>query len=81
MRALETSLFDFTQVAFWDGQESENEFKVTCEPLKHCFFDLTQVSYRASQEAENEFKVTCEHLKHRILGDVRGCQGMSRGRK
>ena len=29
--------YDLTQVAFWDGQEAENEFKVTCEPLKHRF--------------------------------------------
>ena len=44
MRALETSLLDLNKVAFWDGQEAENEFKVTWEPLKHRFLGLTQVA-------------------------------------
>ena len=36
---------DLTQLAFWDGKETENEFKVTCLPLKHPFLELTQVAF------------------------------------
>jgi len=38
---------DLCQVALCDWQEAENEFKVTCEPLKLRFLDLTQVSFLA----------------------------------
>jgi len=38
MRALENRFLDLNQVAFWDGQEAENEFKLPCEPLKHRIF-------------------------------------------
>ena len=55
MRALKHRFLDRSQVAFWDGQETENEFKVTCEPLKHRFLDFTQVAFWAGQEEENLF--------------------------
>ena len=35
---LKHRFFELTQVEFWDGQEAENEFKVTCDSLKHRFF-------------------------------------------
>jgi len=57
---LKHRFYDLTQVAFWDGQEAENEFKVICDPLKHRFLDFTQVAYWAGQDEENEFPVTCE---------------------
>jgi len=41
MRPLETSLFDFTQVAFWAGQEEENEFPKPGDHLKHRLLDIT----------------------------------------
>jgi len=46
---LKHRFFELTQVAFWDGQEAEYEFKVTCDPLKHPFFDFTQVAFGAGQ--------------------------------
>jgi len=54
MRALETSLFDFTQVAFLAGQEEENEFPETGVHLKNRFLDLTKVDFWACQEAQND---------------------------
>jgi len=66
MRALETSFFILTQVAFWVGQDAENEFKVTCEPLKHRFFDFTEVAFWVGQEEVNESPVIGDHLKHRF---------------
>ena len=54
MRALETSLSrPQPSRAFWDGQDGENDFNVTCEHLKHCFLDFTQVAFWASQVEEN----------------------------
>jgi len=32
---LKQGFLDLKQVPYWDGQEAEIEFKVTCEPLKH----------------------------------------------
>jgi len=32
--------FDLTQVAFWDSQEAENEFKVRWENVKRSFIDF-----------------------------------------
>jgi len=29
----------------WDGQQAENDFKVTCEHMKHRFLDFTQVAF------------------------------------
>ena len=46
---------ELTQVAFCFGQEAENEFKVTCDPLKQRFFDFTQVPYWGVQGEENDF--------------------------
>ena len=44
--ALKHRFSDLIQVAFWFGQEAENEIKVTCDPLNHRFFDFTQVALR-----------------------------------
>jgi len=63
MRALETSFFVLTQVAFWVGQEAENEFKVTCDPLKHRFFDFTQIAFSVGQEEVNESPVIGDYFK------------------
>ena len=52
---IKKSLFDFTQVAIWDGQEAENEFPVPSDHLKHQFLDPTKVEFCACQEAENDF--------------------------
>jgi len=61
MQALETSFYILTQVAFWVGQEAENEFK-----LKHRFFDFTEVAFWVGQEEVNESPVIGDHLKHRF---------------
>jgi len=42
-------------VVFWDGQVDENEFKVTCDPLKHFFLDFTKASVWALQKEGNVF--------------------------
>jgi len=42
---LKLRFLDVSQVAFCDGEEAENVFKVTCEPLKHCFLDFTKVVF------------------------------------
>ena len=52
---LKHSFFDLTQVAFSDGQEAENELKMSCDHLKHRFLDLTKVEFGAFQEAEDDF--------------------------
>ena len=64
MRALEPSLSRPKPLAFWEGQEAENEFKVTSEPLKHPFLDLTKYAFSAGQEDENEFQVLRDPFKH-----------------
>jgi len=33
----------------------ENEFNVTCDPLKHRDLDFTQFAFWGGQEEENEF--------------------------
>jgi len=53
MRILETSLFRHTHVEFWDGQEAENELKVSCELLKHRFYDFAQVAFWVGQAEQN----------------------------
>jgi len=58
---------ELSQVAFWEGQEAEDEFKLTCEPLKHRFLDFTQVKFWACQEAENDFRKQFEHLNRRFI--------------
>jgi len=47
--------FDLTQVAFWAGQEEENEFLMPGDHMKYRFLDLTKVEFWAFQEAENDF--------------------------
>ena len=47
--------FDLTQVAFRDGQEAENELKMSCDHLKHRFLYLTKVEFGGFQEGENDF--------------------------
>jgi len=61
MRAMKHRFFDVNQVAFWDGQEPENLFKVTCEPMIHHFLDLTQVAFWVLQQEENDFQVPGYH--------------------
>jgi len=43
----EISTFYLTQLAFWAGQEDENEFAVPGDRLKHPLLDLTQVLFWA----------------------------------
>jgi len=66
---------DFAQVAFWAGQEEENEFPCPGDHLKNRLLDLTQDAFVASEEAQNEFKVSwissnslSQHHTNRILG-------------
>ena len=56
---LKHRFLDLTQDEFWDGQEAENEFKVTWEPLKQRYLEFTQVAFLAGPEAENKLKVPC----------------------
>jgi len=49
MGALQTSLIDFIYVAFWAGQDTENDFKLPFDRLKHRFLDLTQEAIWAGQ--------------------------------
>ena len=53
--ALKHPFFDLTQVAFWDGQEAENELKMSCDHLKHRLLDLITVEFGAFQGEENDF--------------------------
>ena len=53
LQPLENSIFEFTQVAFFDDPEAANKLKVPCEPLKHRFLYLNQIPFWNSQEAEN----------------------------
>jgi len=62
MRALESSLSRPQTSRIWDGEDAENEFKLTCEPLKQRFLDFTQVAFRAGQEEENVFPVPGDHF-------------------
>ena len=49
---LKQPFFDLTHVGFWDGQEAENELKVSCDTLILHFLDITQVAFWVSQEEE-----------------------------
>jgi len=49
--------FDFIKIAFYTGQEEENEFAMPCNDKKIHFFDFTQVSFRAGPEAKNKLKI------------------------
>jgi len=44
---LKHRVLDFTQVAFWDGQEEENEFLVPGDNWKHRFLDHIIVEFLA----------------------------------
>ena len=57
---LKHRFLEFTQAAFWGGQDTDNEFGVPGNDLKHRFLDFSQVAFCYGQDAENEFKVTCE---------------------
>ena len=48
---------DYTQVAFWDGQGEEYDFKVPGDHFKHCFLVLIKVEFWCYQEAENDLNV------------------------
>jgi len=54
-------------VAFWAGEEDENDLKVPWEQLKNRFIDFIQVEICACQEAENEFYVPLDHLNRRFI--------------
>jgi len=45
---------EFTQVAFWAGQEGENVFPVPGDQLEYPFVVLTKVEFWASQDEEND---------------------------
>jgi len=47
--SLKQRFLDFYKVAFWDGEDAENEFRVTNEQFKHRFLDFTQVAFWAGQ--------------------------------
>jgi len=49
---LKHRFLDFTQVAFWAGEEEKNEFPEPGEHLKNRFQDLTKFELWACQEAE-----------------------------
>ena len=53
MRAIQ-SFLNLNKVAIWDGHEAENEFRLTCDPLKHRFLELIKVEFWDGQEAEND---------------------------
>ena len=65
---LKHRFLEVTQFVICYGEEAENDFKVTCEPLQYRFPDITQVAFWAVQEVENVFAVLCNHLNHRFLG-------------
>ena len=46
MQPPDLSFFLLTQAAFWGGQETDNEFVVPGNDLKHRFFYLTQFAFR-----------------------------------
>jgi len=52
---------------FWDSQEAENLFKVSCDSLKHRFLEFTKFAFWAGKEEENELTVPGDHWKHRFL--------------
>ena len=56
MQALETSFFILTQYAFCVGQEAENEFKVTCDPLKQRFSTLPKSHFGVFKGKKMTFK-------------------------
>ena len=53
--SLKHRFLDYTQVAFWAGQEEGKEFPVPGVHLNHRFLDLNKVAFWACQEAENDF--------------------------
>jgi len=42
---LKHRFLNLTHVAFCAVHVTENEFKVTCQPMDHRFLDLTQVTF------------------------------------
>jgi len=57
---LKHRFFDFTQVAFWFGQEEVNESPVIGDHLKDRFPDITKVGFWACQETEKDCTVVRE---------------------
>ena len=51
--------FDLTQVAFWAGQEEENEFAEPGNHLKHQFVELTKVEFWACQDKKTILNDIC----------------------
>jgi hypothetical protein len=64
---LKKSILEKVHVAFWAGQEAENEFKGLGDPLKHRFLGLAHVAFWACQKAENLLEVPGDPLKHGFL--------------
>jgi len=52
---LKHRFFNHTEVAFWAGQEEENDFEVSWEHFKNRFIDFIHEEFCACQEAENDF--------------------------
>ena len=52
------SFLDFSQVAFWAGQEKANDFPESGDHLKHRFFDLNKVEFWACQE--EDIPINCD---------------------
>jgi len=46
---LKHPFIDLNQVAFRDGQEAENELKVSRDPLKYRFLEFSQVAFRVGK--------------------------------
>ena len=66
--ALKHRFFGITQVAFLDGQEAEYEFKLTCDPWKHCFLDFSQVHPEVLSQASFLDKSRSPRELYRVLG-------------
>jgi len=74
---LKHCFIEHTAVAFGVGQENQNEFKESCQPLKHQFIEFIEVAFCAGQVAGNEFAVPGDLLKHSFLdfNQVAFCSG------
>jgi len=52
-KPLKHRFFNLSQLAFWAGQETENECAVPGDNLKHRFLDLNQLVFWAGQRLKN----------------------------
>ena len=51
---------ELKKVAFSDGQEATNDFKVIFKNLNHRLFDFIEIEFLSGQEAENKLAVACK---------------------